>query len=62
MNDQEVKTRFTILFWAVGIVAAVEIAILGNLISMSYQHGQTNGQLSQLNHEIATLINHVTLK
>ena len=53
--DPQIKTRFTILFWATGIVAAVEIAILGNLISMSYQLGQIAGQLS-------VLISHVTLK
>ena len=53
--DQEIRNRFTVLFWAVGIVAAVQIAMLGNLIAMSYQLGQIAGQLN-------VLINHVSLK
>jgi len=53
--DQEIRNRFTVLFWAVGIVAAVQIAMLGNLIAMSYQLGQINGSLS-------VLINHAQFK
>jgi hypothetical protein len=38
----------TILTWAVGIIAALVIAMLGNTITMSYQLGQTIGRLDVL--------------
>jgi hypothetical protein len=55
MTDQDIKTRFNVLYWAIGIVAAVEIAILANLIRMSFQLGHITGNL-------AILIAHVALK
>jgi hypothetical protein len=55
MNDTEIKRRFTILFWAVGSIAAVQIAMLGMtftmwqaVASLSYQLGQIAGQLNVL--------------
>jgi hypothetical protein len=55
MTDPEIRNRFMILTWVVGVTAALVVAMLGNVISLSYQVGQINGQLN-------VLINHVTLK
>jgi hypothetical protein len=55
MTDPEIRNRFTILTWAVGILAVLVVAVLGNTISLSYQVGQVNGALN-------VLINHVALK
>jgi hypothetical protein len=53
--DDQIKQRFTILTWAVGITAALVIALLGTVVNMSYQLGQIAGELS-------VLINHVQMK
>jgi type VI protein secretion system component VasF len=45
---RELRQRTTILTWAVGIIAALVIAMLGNTITMSYQLGQTIGRLDVL--------------
>jgi hypothetical protein len=42
------RQRTTVLIWAVGVVAGLTIAILGNLITQSYQLGQTIGRLDVL--------------
>ena len=55
MTDIEIKHRFTILTWAIGLVAGLVVAMLVTTINLSYQVGQINGQLT-------VLINHVTLK
>jgi hypothetical protein len=52
---RDLKQRATVLTWAVGVMAALTIAILGNLLAMSIQLGQTIGRLD-------VLIGHVTLK
>lgn len=44
----DMTQRLTVLTWAVGIVAALTIAILGNSISQSFQLGQTIGRLDVL--------------
>ena len=49
------RQRTTILTWAVGILAGLTIAILGNLITMSFQLGRINGALD-------VLISHVQMK
>jgi hypothetical protein len=51
----ELRQRTTVLTWAVGIIAALVIAMLGNTLTMSYQLGQTIGRLD-------VLIDHVQLK
>jgi type VI protein secretion system component VasF len=51
---RELRQRTTVLTWAVGIIAALVIAMLGNTITMSYQLGQTIGRLD-------VLISHVSL-
>jgi hypothetical protein len=53
--DDEIKHRFTVLTWAVGITAALTIATLGMVVTMSYQLGHIAGRLD-------VLIGHVTLK
>jgi type VI protein secretion system component VasF len=45
---RELRQRTTVLIWAVGIIAALVIAMLGNTITMSYQLGQTIGRLDVL--------------
>jgi type VI protein secretion system component VasF len=45
---RELRQRTTILTWAVGIIAALVIAMLGNTITMSYQLGTTLGRLDVL--------------
>ena len=55
-NDvHNLRQRTTLLLWAVGILAGVMIAVLGNLIAQSYQLGQITGRLD-------VLIDHVALK
>ena len=46
--DAEIKHRFTVLTWAVGVTAALTTATLGVVISMSYQLGQIAGELTIL--------------
>lgn len=53
--DQEIRTRFNVLTWAVGVLAGLVIAMLGPLITMAHQLGQIGGELT-------VLINHVMLK
>lgn len=58
MSDQpidQIKHRFTVLTWAVGVTAALTIATLGMVVTMSYQLGQIAG-------ELAVLVDHVQLK
>ena len=62
MIDPEIRVRFTVLFWAVGTVAALQAAMLGmmftmwqTIVTLSYQVGQIGGQLG-------VLINYVALK
>jgi hypothetical protein len=45
---RELRQRTTMLTWAVGVVAALTIATLGNLLAMSIQLGQTIGRLDVL--------------
>jgi hypothetical protein len=52
---RELRQRTTVLTWAVGILAGLTIAILGNLVVQSYQLGQTIGRLD-------VLIDHVQMK
>ena len=52
---RELRQRTTVLTWAVGIIAALVIAMLGNTLTMSYQLGQTIGRLD-------VIIDHVQLK
>jgi hypothetical protein len=54
MEDQT-RQRVTVLLWAVGILAGVMVAVLGNLIAVSFQLGQTIGRLD-------VLIAHAVLK
>lgn len=55
-NDvHALRQRLTLLIWAVGILAGVTVAILGNLVAQSYQLGQINGRLD-------VLIDHVAFK
>jgi hypothetical protein len=53
--DDEIKHRFTVLTWAVGVTAALTIATLGMVVTLSYQLGQIAG-------ELAILVDHVQLK
>ena len=53
-NDQ-IKHRFQVLTWAVGVTAALTIATLSMVVTMSYQLGTIVGQLS-------VLVAHVQLK
>lgn len=55
LSDEEIRNRFNILTWAIGAVGGLTIALLGTVISMSYQLGQISGELT-------ILINHITLK
>lgn len=43
-----VDNRLTLLIWAVGMLAGLNIVVLGVLFALSYQVGQVNGQLSVL--------------
>jgi hypothetical protein len=52
---RELRQRTTVLTWAVGIIAALVIAMLGNTLTMSYQLGATIGRLD-------VLIDHVQLR
>jgi|KBSMisStandDraft_5_1062788.scaffolds.fasta_scaffold02598_5 hypothetical protein len=53
--DDQIKQRFTVLTWAVGITAGLTIATLSIVVTLSYQLGSIAGQL-------AVLIGHVQLK
>jgi hypothetical protein len=53
--DPEVRNRFTVLTWAIGITAALVIATLATVVNLSYQVGQIAG-------ELAVLISHVQMK
>jgi hypothetical protein len=53
--DDQIRHRFTVLTWAVGIAAALTVATLGMVVTMSYQLGHIAGELS-------VLISHVQLK
>jgi hypothetical protein len=53
--DDQIKHRFTVLTWAVGVTAALTIATLGMVVTMSYQLGQIAG-------ELAILAGHVQLR
>jgi hypothetical protein len=48
IDIRELRQRTTVLTWAVGILAGLTIAILGNLVVQSYQLGQTIGRLDVL--------------
>ena len=37
--DDQIRHRFTVLTWAVGIAAALTVATLGMVVTMSYQLG-----------------------
>lgn len=45
---RELRQRTTMLIWAVGIIAALVIAMLGNTITMSCQLGTVLGRLDVL--------------
>jgi len=51
----QMDQRFTVLTWAVGVTAALTIATLGTVVTLSYQLGRIAG-------ELGVLINHVALK
>lgn len=53
--DDQIRHRFAVLTWAVGITAALVIAMMSVVINMSYQLGQIAGELS-------ILVNHVQMK
>jgi heme A synthase len=55
IDDDRIKQRFTVLTWAVGISAALTIATLGMVVSMSYQLGHIAGALD-------VVVAHVVLK
>jgi hypothetical protein len=55
MDDEQIRHRFTTLTWAVGVSAALTIATLGMVVTMSYQLGQIAG-------ELGVLIQHVQLR
>jgi len=46
--DEQIRHRFAVLTWAVGISAALTIATLGMVVTLSYQPGQIAGELSVL--------------
>ena len=47
--------RVTVLTWALGVTAALTVATLGMVVTLSYQLGQIAGELS-------VLVGHVQLK
>ena len=53
--DDQIRNRFTVLTWAVGITAALVIAMLSMMVNMSYQLGQTIGELN-------VVLSHVQMK
>jgi hypothetical protein len=53
--DDQIKHRFTVLTWAVGVAVALTVATLGMVVTMSYQLGQIAGELT-------VLVGHVQLK
>ena len=55
MNEEQIRHRFTVLTWAVGVSVALTIATLGMVVTMSYQLGQIAG-------ELAVLIGHVQMR
>jgi hypothetical protein len=55
MDSDQIRHRFTVLTWAVGVAVALTIATLGMVVTMSYQLGQIAGELS-------VLIGHVQMK
>ena len=62
MTDQEIKTRFTILTWATGIVAALLVAELGMVFAMWQAIATISYQLGLIAGQLTVLINHVALK
>jgi hypothetical protein len=46
--DTEIRHRFAVLTWAVGISAALTVATLGTVVNLSYQMGTVAGELSVL--------------
>ena len=53
--DDQIRQRFAVLTWAVGITAALVVATLGMVVTLSYQLGHISGELS-------VLVGHVQLK
>jgi hypothetical protein len=53
--DEQIRHRFAVLTWAVGISAGLTIATLGMVVSMSYQLGHVAGTLD-------VLAQHISLK
>ena len=53
--DDQIRQRFTIVYWALGALLGLVIALLGTTVTQSYQLGQTIGRLD-------VLIDHVTLR
>jgi len=54
-RDEQIDRRFTVLTWATGITAALTIATLSMVVTLSYQVGMVLGRLD-------VLISHVQLK
>ena len=52
--DEQIRHR-NVLTWAVGITAALTVATLGVVVTLSVQVGQISG-------ELAVLIDHVQLR
>jgi hypothetical protein len=55
MDNEQIRHRFTVLTWAVGVSAALTIATLGMVVTMSYQLGQIAGELT-------VMVGHVQMK
>jgi hypothetical protein len=55
MDNDQIRQRFTVLTWAVGATLGMLAALLGSMISISFQLGHVTGELS-------VLIGHVQLK
>lgn len=60
--DDQIKHRFAVLTWAVGITAGLTIATLGTVVQMAIQTSNLAYQLGQTNGKLDVLIGHVQLK
>lgn len=60
--DDQIRQRFVVLTWAVGISSGLTIATLGLVLAMAYQMSTLAYQVGAVNGRLDVLIQHVEMK